>query len=227
MIAEIRKCAESHDIKGLRYIFADCLDVDPTFEKYREDYEYCKSIPGMFDDYRELTGISTDDSKWTTQYWDQLKLDLMKNFSQKRFEHMINVAKVVYADKIVRLLRERGSHQSASDKNSKKAGMATADSDKKELKMGVMASQGSGADLLLDDELQAARLAKKRREIEESNHKIIREQEAQNARIEAAKRESENRQAERNSIIESKKAVGIVLTVIIIMAVVLIILVLQ
>ena len=105
--------------------------------------------------------------------------------------------------------------------------MATADSDKKELEMGVMASQGSGADLLLDDELQAARLAKKRREIEESNHKIIREQEAQNARIEAAKRESENRQAERNSIIESKKAVGIVLTVIIIMAVVLIILVLQ
>ena len=49
MLAEVKKCADRRDIKGLRYIFVDCLDVDPTFEKYKVDYEYCKKIPGMFD----------------------------------------------------------------------------------------------------------------------------------------------------------------------------------
>lgn len=33
MLAEVRKCADNHDIKGLRYIFVDALDVDPTFDK--------------------------------------------------------------------------------------------------------------------------------------------------------------------------------------------------
>lgn len=109
MLAEVKKCAEAHDIKGLRYIFVDCLDVDPTFEKYREDYEYCrKSVPELFVDHQELSGIVTDESKWTMDYWDRIKLDLMKNFSMIRFEHMIKVARVIYADKVARLTKERG-----------------------------------------------------------------------------------------------------------------------
>ena len=109
MLAEIKKYADKRDMKGLRYIFVDCLDVDPTFEKYRADYEYCKSMDGFFESYNELHGIVSDQGKWNMQYWEQLKLDLMKNFSEKRFEHMIKVAKVVYAAKIERLLSERES----------------------------------------------------------------------------------------------------------------------
>ena len=52
---EVKKCVESKDIKGLRYIFVDCLDVDPTFEKYSEDYEYSKKVVGLFEEYKELT----------------------------------------------------------------------------------------------------------------------------------------------------------------------------
>ena len=107
MIPVIKQCAESNDIKRLRYIFADSLDVDPTFDKYREDYEYCKTIPGLFEEHRELTGIAENNSLWTKAYYDQLKLDLMKNFSEIRFNHMIHVAEVVYADKIKRLKIER------------------------------------------------------------------------------------------------------------------------
>ena len=44
MLTEVKKCIESNDIKGLHYIFVDSLDVDPTFEKYKSDYEYCKKI---------------------------------------------------------------------------------------------------------------------------------------------------------------------------------------
>ena len=114
MLAEVRKCADNHDIKGLRYIFVDALDVDPTFDTYREDYEYCKTIPGMFDEHVNISPVVSDKSRWTTEYWEQLKLDLMKNFSEKRFEHMRLVAQVVYADKVSRLMTDRKKAVSAS-----------------------------------------------------------------------------------------------------------------
>lgn len=86
-----------------------CLDVDPTFEKYKEDYNYCKNLPGMFEAHINLSGMISDSGRWDASYWDQLKIDLMKNFSKERFEHMIQVAKVVYAGKIERLISERQS----------------------------------------------------------------------------------------------------------------------
>jgi hypothetical protein len=104
---DVKKYAESNDITMLRYIFGDCLTVDPTFEKYRDDYEYCKSLPGMFDSHQELHEIVSDRSKWTKEYWEQLSVDLSSNFSKERFEHMIEVAKIVYADKVKRLTEER------------------------------------------------------------------------------------------------------------------------
>lgn len=99
MHTEVQNCINKKDIKGLRYIFIDCLDVDPTFEKYKEDYIVCKNQMGFFEPYKELSMLTLDTTKWNMQYWERLKLDLEKNFSAKRFEHMINVAKVVYAEK--------------------------------------------------------------------------------------------------------------------------------
>ena len=51
MIAGVKKCMDEGDITGLRYIFLDSLDVDPTFEKYKEDYEVCRHLDGMFEPY--------------------------------------------------------------------------------------------------------------------------------------------------------------------------------
>lgn len=107
MNTEIKKCADENDIKGLRYIFVDCLDVDPTFESYKEDYEYCKNLKGLFVEYEEITPLKNNSSGWNEDYWVKLKVDLLKNFSEKRFFHMIKVAKVVKADKVRRLQQER------------------------------------------------------------------------------------------------------------------------
>lgn len=96
-----------NDIKGLRYIFIDSLDVDPTFEKYEQDYNYCKGLSGFFEEYTEITALKQNPSEWNVSYWDQLKRDLVKNFSKIRFEHMLQVAKVVYSEKIERLVSER------------------------------------------------------------------------------------------------------------------------
>lgn len=107
MNIEVKKCADNKDIKGLKYIFVDCLDVDPTFEKYKEEYGYCSKIPGFLEEYIELTPLLMGMNQWNEEYWVKLKVDLLNNFSEKRFTHMIAVAKVVKADKVKRLVKER------------------------------------------------------------------------------------------------------------------------
>lgn len=221
MLAEVRKCAETNDIKGLRYIFVDCLDVDPTFEKYEEDYNYCKNIPGLFDVHANLSGFISDAERWNASYWDQLKLDLMKNFSKERFEHMIQVAKVVYAGKIERLISERQSVKNAHAEVAKTSEGTLHDS--------VVIKDNNGEPVSIagsiepkkisDAELQERRLAEKRRALEEENRRIEAEQAAQRARIEAAKRDSVNKNNMQSEGNVPKKALGMVLGIIVIVVV--------
>lgn len=106
MHAEVKRLADSGDIKGLRYVFADALDMDPTFERYQEDYDYCCS-KGLLEPHQELTPLTQDQTQWTKDYWAHLKVDLLKNLSEKRLMHMKRVAQVLKADKIQRLTEER------------------------------------------------------------------------------------------------------------------------
>lgn len=214
MLAEVRKCAQARDIKGLRYIFVDCLDVDPTFEKYREDYEYCKSVEGLFEPHQPLGGISDRREEWTAAYWGRLKTDLMKNFSEIRFEHMIKVAQVVYADKISRLLNERSGAGKAEAAAVAPAPRGGGDNGSQ------AAPAASGG--MSQARLQEKMLEEKRRELEEENRRIEAQQASQRARIEAARRESESRRATAGQAM-SKKALGIVLAIIAIVVAVLII----
>lgn len=103
----VKKSADARDYEGLWYIFVDCLDVDPTFEKYQEDYDYCKDLEGFFQKNRDLTPFETDSTKWDRNYWTDLKTDLLENFSFERFEHMRKVVRVVHKEKIERLRKEQ------------------------------------------------------------------------------------------------------------------------
>lgn len=69
MYKEVKKCVDERDIKGLKYIFVDCFDVDFIFEKYVEDYEYCKNLNGFFESYKELILFLMDKSLWDENYW--------------------------------------------------------------------------------------------------------------------------------------------------------------
>ena len=98
----VKKSADVSDVERLKYIFVDALDVDPTFENYREDYEYVKA-KGLFEPYRELSGMSECISSWNMEYWKKIKRDFLENFSEMRLMHMREVAKVLYAAKVNRL----------------------------------------------------------------------------------------------------------------------------
>ena len=112
MNTEIKKYADCSDIKSLKYIFVDALDVDPTFVRYEEEYNYCKSIPGLLETHVDITPFRTNKIDWTEEYWISLKMDLIKNFSDRRMSHMREVAKIFLADKVQRILTERASYNS-------------------------------------------------------------------------------------------------------------------
>lgn len=117
MDSDIKRYVDKGDISSLKYIFVDCLDVDPTFEKYREEYDYCKKVRGLFEDYKQLTPLSENKNDWDIDYWAKLKNDLIKDFSDKRFQHMIKVAQVVHKEKVERLKRERKQLELEKEKN--------------------------------------------------------------------------------------------------------------
>lgn len=108
MNQEMKRMADSGDLKSLKYIFVDALDVDPTFLRYEEEYNYCKS-KGLLEPHQELTPFIQDPSRWNDAYWARLKQDLLKNFSDRRMSHMREVAKVYLAEKIQRVNSERAS----------------------------------------------------------------------------------------------------------------------
>lgn len=121
MNKEIKDYADRGEVKRLKYIFSDCLDVDPTFEKYKDDYEYCKSKGNIFENHQELTPFQSEKNQWNKEYWIQLKMDLVSNFSEERLLHMVEVAQVVYKEKIIQLKERRNLiKQRKNDEKGKK-----------------------------------------------------------------------------------------------------------
>ncbi len=106
MHQEVKKSADVGDVKDLKYTFVDSLDVDPTFEEYLDDYNYCAS-KGLFERHKDLTPFTDRKADWNDDYWEKIKRDLLKNFSRERLDHMRKVALVVNAEKVARLQKER------------------------------------------------------------------------------------------------------------------------
>lgn len=103
--SSIKEYVEKGDASSLVYFFCDSLDGDPTFEEYKEDYEYCKSKGIPFKAHAELHPMSL--SVVNEEYWVQLKKDFMENPSVERMEHMRKAAQVLYKDRIQRIQEEK------------------------------------------------------------------------------------------------------------------------
>ena len=225
MHKEVRKCVADNDIKGLRYIFADALDVDPTFEKYKEDYAYCKTINGFFEPFIECTRLSFDKNQWNRKYWNQLKMDILKNFSEKRYEHMIQVAQIVYAEKIQRLQKER-SMQKKNTLNEVQSTVTNSQKNQRSMaykndsrKTKVIEFEGK----LLSEEAVNEILMKRKKNAEEN--KRVEERIAQQNVQHIERKVNENYNSGQKGESESKKALGIaaVIVIVIILIIVMII----
>lgn len=217
---EVKKCADNGDIRGLRYIFHSCLDVDPTFKGYERAYEDYKNTPGLFVDHtnENLMKLKENnvDGSWNLEYWNQLKKDLLENFSQKRFEHMREVAKVVYKDKICRIEEKR--HQpdkthvtTVEEKKQNEGSMGAA----------LKFNEHSEAQRLINEQIERERRDKERKqkELEENNARV--EKEEQQKEAERRKRmQSYNDEIQGSGGGERKKVMGVVLAIVAVMIIV-------
>ena len=215
MLVEVKKCADMNDIKGLRYIFIDSLDVDPTFEKYQQDYNYCKGLSGFFEEYTEITTLKQNSSEWNASYWDQLKRDLVKNFSQIRFEHMIQVAKVVYSEKIERLVSERAA---------KKAKIETQIESVIPIPVNIENTVSHQDRTVISENIEPHISINTQKEIEESQ-RTFEESERKKAEIARKRAESERIQRAEQEQEQPKKWMGIALIVAVIIIVMLILII--
>lgn len=178
MNMKVKEYADSGDTKSLTYVFLDSLDVDPTFESYREEFEYCRNVPGLWSEYEELTPLTSDQSRWTLDYWTELKKDLKKNFSMTRFEHMRSVSGVLFADKIKRINSESRTASAPVENQPSAASQMTNYSEEKQISDAQKRIEAIKAKEAAD----AAERARKReeaRKAEEERLRKIREDEEQ------------------------------------------------
>jgi len=105
--SKIKDYADSGNARALKYIFADSLDIDPTFEAFADDYEYCKNVKGFISPYMRLFPLIEDPREWNESYWARMKVDLINNFSEERFNHMMEVVKVMKKDQIEQIKKQR------------------------------------------------------------------------------------------------------------------------
>lgn len=188
MHEEVKQAVQTGDIKRLKYIFVDSLDVDPTFENYREDFDYCVKH-NIFENHEVLTKLQKDSSNWTFDYWKYLKKDLTKNFSKKRMEHMIEVARVIYKEKVERLKKERTKSSNSRIEEPVKEEVRLKASN------GQITQNSSTINSIQEEERR--RLEEARKKIEEENRAIERKMAEQRARTEAMRRASEEAEAKR------------------------------
>ena len=133
MDLNIQRYIDSKDITKLRDIFTDSFEIDPTFENYKEEFEASKKIEGFFENHHELTEIKEKVDFWNKEYWYSLKKDLIKNFSEKRFSHMLSVAKIVFKEKVERLQAERASKRNTIENKPKEKKVNTSEAQSKNI----------------------------------------------------------------------------------------------
>ena len=204
MHQEVKKSADAGDIKDLKYIFVDSLDVDPTFEEYLDDYNYCAEKK-LFERHKDLTPFADRQADWNDDYWEKIKRDLLKNFSRERLDHMRKVALVVNAEKVARLQKERQTAaQSVTPKISQPAVTqrpATAPQSRAELPMKSRAQQQQ-------EELDAAK-----RQLAQENAQFERQQQLQ--RQQQLNQQKENDSLKKSSGIAPLIIIAAVVTIII------------
>ncbi len=214
MDIRIKNYADNRDLKELKYIFVDALDVDPTFVRYEEEYNYCKSIPGLLEAHIDLTPFRQDKSRWDEAYWTSLKMDLVKNFSDRRMMHMKEVAQVFLAEKITRILKERDAAVTTPS-------IVTSAVPKTEDKV-ESAPTTIVAPSISRAEQEKRELEEAKRKLEEENRRTEAARQAEARRIEQQRRIHQTATQTTPAGDSSKKAIGIAVAVLAVAAVVLI-----
>lgn len=118
-----KRYVDEKDLSKIRTTWCNALDIDPTFENWKIEFDYQnKYFPDGWDPHIDLTPFINDESKWDKAYWSKLKRDLNKNCSIERLEFMRKVAQVYMKDKIdlINHIRNKNKKTESVDENYQK-----------------------------------------------------------------------------------------------------------
>lgn len=229
MNKEIKKYVDEQEVNRLKYIFADALDIDPTFERYQEEFEYCKT-KGILEPYVELTPFQLDKANWDEEYWSSLKWDLQENFSEKRMLHMCEVAEIVRAEKIQRLRQERAERAKQELEEHNRAVEQLAKERRKANRTNFAQAEGCTTENNIPTSNKREGISRKA-EQEQQLKKAKQELEEHNRAVEQEQIEKERRKVNRNNSVQTseckigtnnpKKAIGIAVAVLLVVIIIL------
>jgi hypothetical protein len=88
----INNAISKGDIKSIRIMMKNSLLVDPTFVEFKEMEKLTQNVSGLYDahDGREL---NDDKSAWNDDYMNKLMVQVIRNFSHERLDHLKEVVK--------------------------------------------------------------------------------------------------------------------------------------
>ena len=105
---KLKEHVKNQDIKSIRIMLKNIIIADPTFAEFDELNSYIKKnnidIYEKNDDKKEF---EKDRSKWNKDYLNTECIRLVTNFSEERVNHLREVCKVVYKERIDSINQKR------------------------------------------------------------------------------------------------------------------------
>ncbi|MCI6639058.1 MAG: hypothetical protein MSH32_12305 [Lachnospiraceae bacterium] len=107
----------NNDVRLIRIMMKDSLLIDPTFREFNEMAECAKNVDGLYDEHDGKEFI-TDEDLWDEDYLDKIMVQLVRNFSHERIDHVKDVVRKLKPVKMV-------AGENGSDKESAEIGVGT------------------------------------------------------------------------------------------------------
>lgn len=98
----------------VRIILKDSLIIDPTFAEFDEMFNYSKEkMDNILEDFDDGE-LDYDKNHWSEDYMNEIKVELMGNFSRERIKHLKEICSYLYQDKVKIIGEQRRNTSSPS-----------------------------------------------------------------------------------------------------------------
>lgn len=120
-----KEAVEAKSVRKVRIMMEDSLLIDPTFTEFKEMEKAAASMDGLYDEH-DGRSFKMDKNSWDDDYMNELMVQIIRNFSHERLNHLKDVVRYL------RPVKENPAsvHSTNYNANSGKTGEST--SSKKE-----------------------------------------------------------------------------------------------
>lgn len=100
----------SGNARRVRIMMKNAMILDPTLVNYEDMKKAAGDMEGLYDEY-DGKELIWDKNQWDTDYLDMMLVKVLYNFSHKRLDHLKQIVKFRYKDKIEEIENWRRQHK--------------------------------------------------------------------------------------------------------------------